>query len=113
MARQHGIPQRCRSVRPVDVPILSLNDDELLLGRLAKESDALVTAGEADVIVLGCTGMLGVADALQARLERDGSAVPVIDPTRAALAWLENLVRLGVGPSRTTYFPPPAKEILP
>jgi allantoin racemase len=65
---------------------------------------------EADVIVLGCTGMIGVAAALQERLAKDGVFVPVVDPTGAALLWLESAVRLGVRPSRTTYLPPPAKH---
>jgi allantoin racemase len=53
--------------------------------------------------------MLGVARALQARLEDDGTYVPVVDPTGAAIGWLENAVRLGVRPSRTTYMAPPGK----
>ncbi|MFE4667022.1 aspartate/glutamate racemase family protein [Streptomyces sp. NPDC056716] len=112
MARLHGITERCRSVRAVGIPVLALHDQETLLGRLAGEAAEAVAAQEADVIVLGCTGMMGVAAALQTRLRRDGVPVPVVDPTGAALCWLENLVRLGVRHSRTTYFPPPAKERL-
>jgi len=60
-------------------------------------------------MVLGCTGMIGVAAALQKQLESDGTYVPVVDPTGAAVLWLESQVRLGIRQSRTTYMPPPAK----
>ncbi|MEW2496894.1 hypothetical protein AB0942_25690 [Streptomyces nodosus] len=53
--------------------------------------------------------MPGVAAELRDRLAADGPAVPVVDPTGAAVTWLESCVRLGVTPSRTTYMPPPAK----
>ncbi|MGW4033449.1 aspartate/glutamate racemase family protein [Streptomyces sp. NPDC004838] len=112
MARQHGIAERCRSVRAVDIPVLALHDQDVLLGQLAEQAAEAVAAQEADVIVLGCTGMMGVAAALQTRLEREGVYVPVVDPTGTALVWLESLVRLGIRHSRTTYFPPPAKERL-
>jgi allantoin racemase len=36
-----------------------------------------------------------------------------VDPTGAAVLWLESSVRLGVRPSRTTYMPPPAKARVP
>ena len=73
----------------------------------------MVARGEADVIVLGCGGMLGVAATLQDRLARDGAYVPVVDPTAAAVTWLERSVRLGLRPSRTTYLPPPPKRRVP
>lgn len=110
MARQHGIAERCRSVRAVNIPVLALRDQDILLDQLAEQASAAVAQDEADVIVLGCTGMLGVAAGLQERLERGGTYIPVVDPTSAALLWLENLIRLGVRHSRTTYFPPSVKQ---
>ena len=44
------------------------------------------------------------------RLAAKGMAVPVVDPTGAAITWLESSVRLGLTPSRTTYMSPPAKD---
>ncbi|MFE6183199.1 aspartate/glutamate racemase family protein [Streptomyces sp. NPDC056465] len=78
--------------------------------RLMPGAKAAVVAGGADVIVLGCTGMLGVGAALQERLARDGPFVPVADPTGAAIMSLESLVRPGVRPSRACYLPPRAKQ---
>lgn len=66
--------------------------------------------GEADSVVLGCTGMLGVTGAVRDRLHGKGIHVPVVDPTASAITWLESSVRLGLTPSRTTYMTPPVKD---
>jgi allantoin racemase len=115
LVHRYGLSDRIGSIRVIDMPVLGLEDHETLLDRLHEQASAAVAAGEADVIVLGCTGMLGVAGALARRLEADGSYVPVVDPTGAAITWLESSVRLGVRPSRTTYMVPPAKlrNVLP
>ncbi len=109
LTRRYGLSERIGCIRVVDLPVLGLEDHELLLDRLHAEASEAVAKGEADVIVLGCTGMLGVAAALQLRLEENGTYVPVVDPTGAAVSWLESSVRLGVRPSRTTYMRPPVK----
>jgi allantoin racemase len=109
LIRRYALTERCRSVRVVDIPVLSLDEPDVLLSRLAKQASEAVALQEADAIVLGCTGMIGVAAALQRQLESDGTYVPVVDPTGAAVLWLESQVRLGIRPSRTTYMPPPAK----
>jgi allantoin racemase len=108
--RKYGLAERMAPIRVVDMPVLSLDEPDVLLDRLAEQAAEAVAQGEADVIVLGCTGMIGVAAALQERLGKDGVFVPVVDPTGAALLWLESSVRLGVHPSRTTYMPPPPKD---
>jgi allantoin racemase len=113
LIRHEGLGERCRSVRTVGTDELSVRDRASLLDRLHEQAAAAVAAGEADVVVLGCTGFVGVAAALQERLAAGGTYVPVIDPTGAALLWLESAVRLGVRPSRTTYAPPPVMRWLP
>ncbi|MQA02430.1 MAG: hydrogenase expression protein HupH [Streptosporangiales bacterium] len=108
--RRHGLAERCASVRVVDIPVLGLTDRAEMLNRLHDQARAAVDAGEVDVIVLGCTGMSGAAAELQDRLPASGPAVPVLDPTGAAIGWLLHLARLGVSSSRTTYLPPPDKK---
>ncbi|MFF2327329.1 MULTISPECIES: aspartate/glutamate racemase family protein [unclassified Streptomyces] len=110
LVRRYGLTERLGPIRVVDIPVLDLTDPERLVDRLAEQARAAVDEREADVIVLGCTGMIGVARALQERLAQDGPFVPVVDPTGAAVTWLESQVRLGVRPSRTTYMTPPAKD---
>lgn len=109
LTRRYGLGERIGTIRVVDLPVLGLEDHTLLLDRLHAQASEAIAQGEADVIVLGCTGMLGVAAALQDRLEQEGAFVPVVDPTGAAVSWLESSVRLGVRPSRTTYMRPPVK----
>jgi allantoin racemase len=110
LARRYTIDRRVGAIRVVDMPVLGLEDHDVLVDRLFEQASDAVTQGEADVIVLGCTGMLGVAAELRDRLAAAGLAVPVVDPTGAAVTWLESCVRLGVSPSRTTYMPPLAKD---
>ena len=109
LVRRYALTERFGAIRVVDLPVLGLDDHELLLERLYEQAADAVATRDADVIVLGCTGMIGVASALQERLEADGAFVPVVDPTGAAIGWLETAVRLGVRPSRTTYMRPPLK----
>ncbi|MEI7056338.1 aspartate/glutamate racemase family protein [Nocardioides sp. CCNWLW239] len=110
LARRYAIQDRIGTMRVIDLPVLGLEDRDVLLQRLEEQAVDAISSGQADVIVLGCTGMLGVAAELQERLAAAGLKVPVVDPTGAAITWLESCVRLGVTPSRTTYLPPPAKD---
>ncbi|MFB1047346.1 aspartate/glutamate racemase family protein [Streptomyces chrestomyceticus] len=77
-----------------------------LVRALCAGAEQAVASGEADVLVLSCTGLSGAARAVQDHLAGRGPFVPVVDLTGAALMLLENMVRLGVRPSRTAY--PPA-----
>jgi allantoin racemase len=110
LVRRAGLTERVGGIGVVNLPVLSLEEDqEALVSRLYEQASAMVAAAKADVIALGCTGMLGVARAVQERLEKQGAYVPVIDPTAAAVTWLESSVRMGLRHSRLTYMPPPPK----
>lgn len=89
LAREYALTERLGGIRVIDVPVLDLEDHEVLLDRLFDPAAEAVREGDADVLVLGCTGMLGVAAALQQRLAAAGLRVPVVDPTAAAVTWLE------------------------
>ena len=109
LATRMGIASRMASVEVIDTPVLELHDGDALLKSLFEASCRALSRG-ADVLVLGCTGMLGVAAALQDRLESEQVRVPVVDPTGAALGMLLTMHSMGLKVSRTTYMPPPAKE---
>ncbi|MFG7946117.1 aspartate/glutamate racemase family protein [Streptomyces cacaoi] len=114
LARRHGVETRLGAIEVVNVPVLGLDGEgEELVELLAARGREAVARGQADVLVLGCTGMLGVAEAVRARLADEGAPVPVVDPTAAAVTWLERAHRLGLRPSRTTYLEPPAKHRVP
>ena len=93
-----GFGNRLASLRYIDVPVLELDAD---LGRtkgaLLRESKIAVEEG-AEVVVLGCTGLAGLAEWLSGEL-----GVPVVDPALAALKMLETLVKLGLRQSERRY----------
>jgi allantoin racemase len=94
---EYGLSDRLASIRSIDVPILDLLSDQAIEafvreGRLAIEDD------QADVLVLGCTGMSPAMPRLQQMLE-----VPVVDPAGAAIALAETLIRLNLTHSGTAF----------
>lgn len=112
LSRRYGIENRVGTIRVIDLPVLGLEDRQTMVDRLYEQSLDAIEKNQADVLVLGCTGMLGVVQELMAKLAEVGHRVPVVDPTGAAVTWLEGSHRLGVFPSRTTYMVPPAKDRL-
>ncbi|WNV87952.1 aspartate/glutamate racemase family protein [Umezawaea sp. Da 62-37] len=103
LVRRHGLADRFAGIRSVDIPVLDLEGEDELARALLDQATALVERDGAESIVLGCTGMLGVAAALGDALLAKGLPVPVVDPTRTALAWLRMQHDLGLGSSGVTY----------
>ena len=103
-----GVRQRVASIQVIDTPVLELHDAAALSEALFEAACRAVDDG-AGVLVLGCTGMLGVARALQDRLAAGRMPVPVVDPTGAALNVLLGCHTMGLRPSRSTYMSPPDK----
>jgi allantoin racemase len=108
-AAQYGVDKKLASVRNVNIPVLDLRDKDTLIKALRREMAAAIKEDHAHVLVLGCTGMMGVAREVEQRLIRDGYDVPVIDPVAASLKFAESLVSMGVKHSRLTYMPPSKK----
>lgn len=109
IAKAH-LSDRITSVRVVNIPVLELGDFDKLLNEIYEESKKAIELDEVEAIILGCTGMAGVADTIKERLLGDGYDVPVIDPTLAAVKLLEVYGQLGLKPSRITYMPIRKKE---
>lgn len=105
-AKRYGFEAKVASVRSVEVPVLELDEkrDEVKASLLAESKKALDGDG-ADTIILGCTGMVGMARELQEALK-----APVIDPAVTALKHAEALVDLKLSHSKLGYPDPPAKE---
>lgn len=101
---------RICSVRSVDVPVLSIEGDELIYEKLYQEAIRAIREDGADSIVLGCTGFGGMAAKVQENLAKTGYPVPVIDPAGASVTILEALVRNGVRQSRLAWMPPAEKK---
>ena len=112
--RRYDLTGRGASVRVVNLPVLSLHDDETkLIEAMVEQAVLAVSEDGAHAIVLGCTGMGGrFAREVQNGLESAGYAgVPVIDPTGVALKLAESLVTLGISHSKLTFPKPPVKQI--
>ena len=82
--RQMGLWERSASVRAVNLHVLDLDDRDRTLAAVAEEAQRAINEDGAAVIVLGCTVMGPIADALAERL-----GVPVIEPGTAALKLAE------------------------
>lgn len=113
LARHYGVENSLASTRWVNMPVLDLRHDTgALLEALVAQSRAAILSDGAQAIVFGCTGMRGMAGALQTRLKAQGLDALVIDPSQAALKWAEILVDLKLSQSRRTY-PALGDQILP
>ena len=112
-ARLHGLEHSLASVRSIGITVLDLEEKarDRAVQKLVEESILAIEDDGAHVIVLGCTGMTGLADAVQDTLACRGYKVPVIDPGLASLKVAEMLVDTGLIHSKRTYPAPPVKEI--
>ncbi|MDX1451602.1 MAG: aspartate/glutamate racemase family protein [Oleiphilaceae bacterium] len=110
-ARALGITQNLASIRNVEMPVKDLKDKNKLIAHLLKESEIAIRQEGAQAIVLGCTGMVDVVDAVKAQLQEKGLPAPVIDPSYAAISLLQSLVRCGLSQSPLCYFPSHAKLV--
>lgn len=104
MVAAYGFKDRFASIRFIDIPVLKLDREDEVKEGLAAESRKAIAEDGADLIILGCTGMIGMAKGLEKKL-----GVPVIDPTAAALKMAESMVDLGYSHSKLTYPKPPDK----
>jgi allantoin racemase len=106
LAKKYGATDKIVSVRTIEIPVLDLEKkwDEVK-DALEIQGRAAVEQEKAEAIILGCTGMIGMADELQEAL-----GVPVVDPAPAALMMAEVLVRLNLSHSKLKYPTPPEKN---
>ncbi|CAI8907978.1 MULTISPECIES: aspartate/glutamate racemase family protein [Pseudomonas] len=104
-----GLDSRCASVRASGLAVLELEEDpERAIESVVREAEQAVTVDKAEVICLGCGGMVGLEERIQAR-----TGVPVVDGVTAAVALAESLVRLKLSTSKVrTYATPRQKQIL-
>jgi len=107
MQREHthtfGISSRLASVRVVDIPVTSLNNESITANKVYNESLKAIDEDGARAIILGCTGFVEVASIVQKRLSELGKEIPVIDPNRTAIGYLILLIRNNLSQSRLTY----------
>lgn len=109
----YGLESKLASIRFVNIPVLDLHDTDVnVVDRLLIESIKAIEEDGAHSIALGCTGMAGLARAVQNELWKNDYKIPVIDPLEAALKMAQILVEMKLSPSKRTYPFPPKKEIV-
>jgi allantoin racemase len=106
-----GLLGRLASVRQINIPVLALVDKAAMKAALYREMVAAVEQDHAHVLILGCTGMMGVAEELQQELMAAGYYIPVISPVAAAVKLAESMVSLRLKHSRLTYARPKERNI--
>jgi len=105
-AKIYGISDKLASVRAVDIPVHELHrDNERTARALYEEGKKAMEEDGAEVLVLGCTGMTGMAERLSKEL-----GVQVIDPLPTAVKFAETLVALGLRHSKLAFPMPPEKK---
>jgi len=88
--RAMGVADRFASIRGIGVPVLELNKrPDLTIKMIVREGKLAAIQDGADVIVLGCTGLAGLAERIKLNL-------PIVDPALSALRTAEMLIVLGL-----------------
>ena len=105
----HHFNDRLVSIRDVGIPVLALEDHEKLCNALIEESIKAIKEDGVEAIVLGCTGMVDVAETVQEGLLKNGYQVPVVEAARSAVMLLELYAKMGLRHSRLTYLKPTEK----
>lgn len=102
IARYH-LEGRLTGIRTMDVEFTALEDPDALCRKLIPVCRRSVEEDGAAVLVLGCTGMIDLAENVEKALAEAGFDVPVIEGAQAALNLLEMYVKLHKKHSRITY----------
>jgi allantoin racemase len=94
---KYGLASRCSGVRASEVPVLDLEEPGSPgRERIATEARRSIDEDGAEVIVLGCAGMVDLASALAGQL-----GVPVLDGVGSAVKLCEAIVGLGLRTSKS------------
>ena len=109
----YGMTGKLASARAVDIPVLELEKDlDATKCALTEQARKAVVEDKADVIIFGCTGMFGCADAVHDGLLEDGLDIPVIDPVPNAVNVAAALARSRLAHSKRAYRQPPKKKVV-
>jgi len=103
--RKMGVTEHFVSVRGAGVAVLDITKNlEKTTKMIGEQAKLAVEEDGADIVVLGCTGLVGLAPRLQEMI-----GTPVIDPALAALRMAEALCGMDLIPNRVAYPKPPEK----
>lgn len=94
----NGLSNRCSSIRATDLGVLDIEHDlHGAIAEIVSQAQAAVREDHAEVICLGCAGMVGLEDSVAASVP-----APVVDGVSAAVKLAESLHSLQLRPRSTT-----------
>lgn len=94
---------RIVSIKSIGTPVLSINDNNSFYTNLLDVAKETIINDKADTIVLGCTGMGGMAKKLEIMLNKENLSIPVVDPAGASLKVMEAIIGNNLFHSKRTY----------
>ena len=100
-----GLEPYMASIRAIEIPVVDLHEDGALLTKTVSEGRKAIEQDGADSLIIGCTGMFGLADDVEQAL-----GVPVIDAGVAGIRMCEMLVKMRLRQSKRAY-PTPRKNL--
>ena len=101
-----GNTSRLASLRSIEVPVAEMDEDgDLVRDRTIAEGRRAIEEDGADTLIIGCTGMMGLAEDTQRIL-----GVPVIDAGVAGIRMCEMLIKMDLSQSKHA-FPTPRKNM--
>ena len=111
-AKTYGAWDKYGSTRSIDVPVKELSSENSAVKEavLAQSKKAIVE-DQSDVLVMGCTGLQGIAPWLQKQLKTLGYDIPVLDPIPTSLRLAKTLVESGLSHSKLAYPKPAPKAV--
>ena len=100
LVRVHGVESRCASVRATELTVLEAHGDaDAAAAALEREGRLALELDKAEVLCLGCGGMVGLRERLESNL-----SIPVVEAVPAAVGLLTGLVRNGLHTSKARAF---------
>lgn len=94
-----GLEKRVTTIRTLNIPVLELENAELLMSSLYAECKKAIEEDGVEVLVMGCTGIVGIDDAMKSKLLADGYDVPVLEAGVCAMTMAGLYVRMGLNNS--------------
>ncbi|MCP4198761.1 MAG: hydrogenase expression protein HupH [Proteobacteria bacterium] len=104
------LTSRLACIRRLDIPVSKLSNKDALLAALTKNAVDAIRDDGAHSVILGCTGILGMAEKLREGVANAGHDVPVLDPLLISIKYLETLISLGLSHSKRSYVEMPEKD---
>ncbi len=100
--REWDLHHHLSGIYIAELALDKLHNRDLLMPELLKCSKTAVHEG-AQALILGCTGMIGLTEALTTALRKNKIFAPVIDPTTAAIMQLYGLCKQSLTQSPLSY----------